>query len=282
MAREVIGPETVRDATHAGYINPRTKMTDKISNSDCHNCGKRGHWARDCPRRNNQHNMFVGTVEYIDEQEEYGEEMANLVDSVEPMMEEDVRSLLMQEDEELTDTDTLMNYLHSTSSPIWTFNVSSESEDEEEDSDGLGSYLTSSSDFSGDSERSDFVLNLAMQDSLILAIEETERRLSELNEEKANWAYAFNPEESEGDQALLDSIAQVEEWANEEPCDDVSARWLSLRINADWPIDHVFWTEYVHQDEQLEATQFEYDSLEDMSLQTEDGSEEEDEESLFY
>ena len=226
--------------------------------------------------------MFVGTVEYIDEQEEYGEEMANLVDSVEPMMEEDVRSLLMQEDEELTDTDTLMNYLHSTSSPIWTFNVSSESEDEEEDSDGLGSYLTSSSDFSGDSERSDFVLNLAMQDSLILAIEETERRLSELNEEKANWAYAFNPEESEGDQALLDSIAQVEEWANEEPCDDVSARWLSLRINADWPIDHVFWTEYVHQDEQLEATQFEYDSLEDMSLQTEDGSEEEDEESLFY
>ena len=28
--------------THAGYINPRTKMTDKISNSDCHNCGKRG------------------------------------------------------------------------------------------------------------------------------------------------------------------------------------------------------------------------------------------------
>ena len=85
------------------------------------------------------------------------------------------------------------------------------------------------------------------------------------------------------DQNLLDSITQVEEWANEEPSEDrMSARWLNLRIHSDWPIIHVFWSEYVHLNEQLEAAQHEYNSLEDMSLQTEAGSEEEDEESLFY
>ena len=65
-----------------------------------------------------------------------------------------------------------------------------------------------------------FVLNLAMQDSLILAIQEAEQRLSELREEKESYNYTFNPQESEVDQNLLDSIAQVEEWANEEPSED--------------------------------------------------------------
>jgi hypothetical protein len=116
-------------------------------------------------------------------------------------------------------------------------------------------------------EDSDSILNFVLQVSLRTALEEGKKRLSELHEqEQAMYSKLQNLDREE---VLIQDIDQVREWAeNGELRRNENPKWVALRMDPDWPIDHLFWQEFIKLDSEMEKEKLvlSYDSLEDMSL----------------
>jgi hypothetical protein len=276
------GFKTKFSQTSGGYAhnksfgNKNNKTNMASNNVTCYSCGGNGHYARDCTAPRNT-NMFVGMCAYEDALAERQDDAATNVSEF-LNSEQDLYDDL--DNFNFSDMPALIPRDHQGDVTNSMYNAPSSDSDEGSDIDmyiDLSGYDSSesvgfaimdvvdtSSTFNGTNWPSQeqemaYVIESSIRDAIRDAAS-IERTL----QQSESWHLQRNHNETEnpGQTQSCNVIESFDEnsldvWTSsnqdqaidmEEQEEQAPAHWISLRMNADWPIDHVFWQTLIREE----------------------------------